>query len=153
MNSWGGWQVGGILTLESGLPTTPAVGVELANQGGFSGQRPNATGVNPNLPPGERAVNRWFNTAAFAPQTLYTYGNAGRDIVDCPGMIDLDMSLLKEFAITESKALNFRGEIFNAPNHPIFGTPNMTMNSSSYGYITNTKVDSREIQFALRFVF
>lgn len=148
-----GWQMGGILTLQSGLHTTPAVGVELANQGGFSGQRPNATGINPNLAPDQRSVSLWFNKAAFTPQALYTYGNAGRNTVECPGIIGLDMSVRKEFAITESSALEFRGEVFNAPNHPIFGTPSMNMTSSSYGRITSTKIDSREIQFALRLVF
>ncbi len=150
----GGWQIGSIVTLESGLPVTPFVGRDVSNVGVGADHRPNATGINPNLGRGEQSVSRFFNTAAFVEQAAYTFGNAGRNVVEAPGIINLDMSVMKRFPLlAESRYMEFRGEIFNAPNHPIFGMPTTTLRSSTYGQLTGTKIDSRQIQLALRLVF
>jgi hypothetical protein len=149
----GGWQMGGILTLESGLPATPGAGRDVANVGTGSGNRPNATGINPNLPRDQQSVDHFFNTAAFVEQPLYTFGNAGRNVIEGPGIISLDFSTMKRFPIGESRYVEFRGEIFNLPNHPIFGMPTTNLRSATYGRLTSTRIDSRQIQLALRFSF
>ena len=149
----GGWQMGGIFTMESGLSITPDAGKDIANVGVGAGNRPNATGISPNLGRGNQSVDRFFNTAAFAAQPLYTFGNAGRNVIEGPGIIGLDFSARKRFLITENKYFEFRGEIFNLPNHPIFNLPSTSMTGATYGKITSTRIDSRELQLALRLVF
>jgi hypothetical protein len=148
----GGWQLGGILTLESGLPETPGAGSDVANVGVGHGNRPDATGIDPNLG-GRRSVDRFFNTDAFRIQDIYTFGNAGRNVIEGPGIINADVSLLKNFHVSESKRFELRAEGFNIANHPIFGFPTANLRSAAYGKLTGTRIDSRQVQFALRFVF
>lgn len=149
----GGWQLGGILTLESGLPATPNAGRDTGNIGTGSGNRPDATGVDPNLPSDERTVDHFFNTEAFAQPPIYTLGNAGRNVIQGPGIINVDLSLTKRFAMGGMRNLELRAEVFNAANHPIFGFPDTNLRSATYGRLTSTRIDSRQIQLALRFAF
>ena len=148
----GNWRLGGILTLESGSPVTPNAGRDTTNIGVGAGNRPNVVG-DPNLPSNERTVDRWFRTEAFAQPPLFTFGNAGRNIVEGPGIINVDMSLSKRIAVGDVRNLEFRAEVFNAANHPIWGLPNVNLSSAAYGRITSTRIDSRQIQLALRFTF
>lgn len=148
----GGWQIGGILTLESGLPATPNAGRDTTNIGVGAGNRPMLTGVDPNLPSSERTVDRFFRTEAFVQPALYTFGDAGRNIIEGPGILNLDMSLTKRIAMGP-RDLEFRAEVFNAANHPIFGFPDTNLLSATYGRLTSTRIDSRQIQLALRFRF
>ncbi len=149
----GGWQMGGILTLESGLPATPSAGIDVANIGVGGGNRPDATGVNPNLGRGKQTVDNFFDRSAFRQQPLYTFGNAGRNIIDGPGIINLDFSAMKRFHFAERRYLEFRSEVFNLANHPIFGMPTTNLRSLTYGQLTGTRIDSRQVQFALRLAF
>ncbi len=149
----GGWQMGGIFTMESGLPATPSAGTDTANVGVGAGNRPDATGISPNLDRGNQSVDHFFNTAAFKQPALYTFGNAGRNTIDGPGIINVDVSAMKRFHVMESKYFEFRGEVFNIANHPIFGMPSTNLRSATYGQLTGTRIDSRQIQLALRFSF
>jgi len=47
----------------------------------------------------------------------------------------------------------FRGEFFNLPNHPIFQQPGTTVRTATYGVISGTRLDSRQIQLALKYSF
>jgi hypothetical protein len=67
---------------------------------------------------------------------------------------------LKDFRITEKQALQFRMEMFNAPNHVELGTPGSSWGGSSnvappsnFGVITSTRANMRQIQFALKYNF
>ena len=62
----------------------------------------------------------------------------------------MDLSLIKNTNITERVNLQFRFEAFNALNHPILGAPNTTFGTPLFGQITGTRLDNRELQFALR---
>lgn len=148
----GGWRVGTILTVESGLPFTPNAGRDTTNIGTGAGNRPNLVG-DPNLSASERTVDRWFATEAFAQPPLYTFGNAGRNIVEGPGIINVDASLTKQVSVGGQRELEFRAEVFNVANHPILGRPDTNLSSATYGRITSTRIDSRQIQLALRFTF
>lgn len=148
----GGWRIGTIFTVESGLPFTPNAGRDTTNIGVGAGNRPNRVG-DPNLPSSERTVDRWFATEAFVQPPLYTFGDAGRNIVEGPGIVNLDASLTKQFAAGGQRRLEFRAEVFNVANHPILGRPDTNLSSATYGRITSTRIDSRQIQLALRFTF
>jgi len=114
---------------------------------------PNATGIDPNLPQGSQAPTHWFNTAAFVNQAPYHYGNAGRDTIIGPGIIEMDASLAKMFNFTERQRLEFRAECFNVGNHPLWGLPGATVGISTYGVISSTIIDSREFQGGLKYTF
>jgi hypothetical protein len=64
-----------------------------------------------------------------------------------------DFSMLKLFPIKEQRNLEFRFEVLNMPNHPNWGIPNTTVTSTSFGKITTTSNDLRELQFALKLNF
>ena len=159
----GGWQLGGIVTLQSGFPASIYCGPGLW-QNNDTTCYADATGINPELPGDQRGPSGWFNRAAFAnrlgvnnnrPQdvTQYRYGNAGRNVLIGPPLMDVDASVAKNWVMQESRRLEFRAEFFNLPNHPIFAQPDTSPGSPTYGVIGGTRVDSREVQLALKFVF
>ena len=156
----GGWQIGSIVTLQSGVPVNTAAGVDTAGTGGYGEIRLNATGVSPNLPSNQRSVKRWYNTAAFALPASGTFGNYQRNALRGPSFKDWDASAIKNFHIHESTSLQFRFETFNTANHPNWGTPNPNWSSTSplapgasFTSITTTANPMRQMQAALKLVF
>jgi hypothetical protein len=150
----GGWQTNGILTIQSGNPLDPTTGLQLS--GTQTGTRPDAT-CNPNSFQHDPA--QWFNTSCFSSSFIGRYGTSGRNVIIGSPTHDLDFAMLKKFTFgKEERYLQFRSEIFNIFNHPNFDNPNVTTTSSTFGKITSAGVQdarasSRQIQFALRFVF
>ncbi len=124
----------------------------ISNVGGYF-DRPDATGLPTQLPRDKRNVFEWFNTAAYAPQPQYTFGNAGRNTVIGPGIVNWDFSTLKNFHFNESTFLQFRLEAFNFLNHPIWGDPDTYQPDGTFGQIAYTRHDMRELQFSLKLVF
>jgi hypothetical protein len=150
----GGWQLTGIHVLQSGLGLTATLGgASVLNIGGERRARPNLVG-DPVLPESQRTLNRWFNTDAFAafspaPQA---FGNAGVGIMRGPGVINLDFTLAKNFALAGQRSVQFRAEVFNLLNRPNFGPPNIARDSSGFGQIL-TAGNARIMQFGLKFYF
>jgi len=152
----GGWQLGGILTLQDGFPFTVTCGPgNIQNGGGIC--YPDSTGANPNLPQDQQTRTRFFNTDAYIDRIPaggpFRFGNTARNSVIGPGIISFDASANKKFNLTESKYLEFRTEVFNLPNHPIWSPPGTQLRTPNYGVINSTRIDSRQIQFALKLVF
>jgi hypothetical protein len=120
---------------------------------GHQYDRPNATGQTTELPRDRQDPQRFFNTGAYVLQPFGSYGSAGRNTVIGPGQIAWDFSTTKLFRIEEQRNLEFRFEAFNMPNHPNWGLPNTTVTSTSFGRITSTSTNMRELQFALKLNF
>jgi hypothetical protein len=151
----GGWQVGSIITLSAGFPVSPACGSG-AVQNGDGGCYPDNIGRNPNLARGSQDPRRWFDTSVFVnrlPDSGFRFGNAGRNTIIGPGLVNWDFSVLKEFRFSEKRDLEFRWEIFNLPNHPLWGIPGATVGAPTYGVISDTRADNRQMQLALRLTF
>jgi hypothetical protein len=144
---FGGWSVGGIVSAESGMPFTPRVSDDPANWG--LENRPDVVG-DPNL--SHRTLQEWFNTSAFAEPAPYTIGNARRNILIGPGIHNWDLILSKRFHIRERHSFQFRGEFFNAFNHPQFERPSRTLGSGSFGIISAAR-PARIIQLGLKYNF
>ena len=104
------------------------------------------------LPDGERSIDGWFDTKAFALPARGTLGNSGRNILISPGTAVVNLSLIKSVQIHESKLIQFRGEFFNPPNHANFGLPGNNIETAAAGLIRSAD-PGREIQLALRFQF
>jgi hypothetical protein len=148
----GNWNLGWILTLNTGQPYGISAGGDIANVGGGSQRAENIGDPNSGF---TQSVHEWFNTAAFALPTPYTFGNEGRNNLTGPPFRNLDFITYKDFLFTERIRLQFRAEFFNIFNHPSFGLPDNTVTDSSFGVITNTALpdSNREIQFALKLMF
>jgi hypothetical protein len=107
---------------------------------------------NPNLPNSEKSLDRWFDTSAFEAPEPFTFGNAGRGIVRADGRINFDFSLSKTFYVRENVSVQFRGETFNAFNHPDFGLPGRSLGGPGFGVISSA-TDARVTQLGLRIGF
>ena len=147
----GGWALQSILTLQSGPYLTVIVPFDRLDVGSTNSSRPDLI-RNPNLPDSERTVQRWFDTSAFATPAAFTYGNAGRAIVEGPAISSLDLAIQRFFKTTETTQLEFRSEFFNSTNHPNFQLPGSGFGTPAFGVIAGA-LDGRTIQFGLRFRF
>jgi hypothetical protein len=153
---WGvlanGWQVTGIVLLQSGMPFAITQTTNFNSFAGFGVQRPNVV-ASPNLPADQRNPAKWFNTAAFEAAPQFTLGNASRNPVRGPNYRDADIAFIKHTQVRESVDLEFRTEIFNLTNTPALGQPNGVVGSSAFGTIIATASDPRVIQFGLKVNF
>ncbi len=70
-----------------------------------------------------------------------------------PGMRMLDANLMKNIRIKEGQSFQFRLEAQNALNHPVFGDPNGSFGSTSFGQITGAKVGARNVQLGFKYYF
>jgi len=162
-----GWQYSGDFSVASGLPFTIRVlGGTLDIQRGVSGS------LRANLVPGQTltvnnpTTKEWFNTAAFCqPETTgnnptptcvnasdSAFGDAGRNLLEGPGQVSLNMSLNKTIPIKEFRALDLRitaNNIFNMVNFSSLGT---TVNSITFGEVTGVG-NMRRVTVQARFRF
>ena len=149
----GGWQLGMILTLQTGFPITVTNGLDTSNTGALF-DRPDWSGQDPSLPRGQQDPQRFFNTSVYKIAAAGTHGNTGRNTLNSPGIVQMDFSMHKDFAFTDRHKLQFRFEAFNFPNHPNWNNPNANIASgSSFGVIGSTRNSMRQLQFALKYNF
>jgi hypothetical protein len=110
---------------------------------------PVAASPNPDL---------YFVREAFTNTVAGQFGNCARNSLRGPSIWNVDFSTMKDFPLFENHALQFRMEMFNAPNHPAWGSPNAGWGSqsqtpaASFGRIRSTS-ELRQIQFALKYSF
>lgn len=145
-----GWQLAGILTMQTGLAFSPSVTPNPANTTGPA--RPDRLSDG-NLPSGERTIDRWFDVQAFAPATGFRFGNSGRNVLRGPGLKTLDGMVARNFNFSETRRLEFRWELFNLTNTAQFARPNGNIAVVQAGTITATSIPARQMQFGLRLVF
>jgi hypothetical protein len=149
----GGWSLDSIVSLSSGRYFTVTVNGTPSNSG--QTDRANIVG-NPNAVPGGRRVAEFINTAAFAANAPYTYGNEQRNSILGPNYRDLDFSLSKEgtmFSVKDQPVnLQFRWDVFDAFNHPNFQLPGNVLGTTSFGKISAAD-DPRQMQLALKIIF
>jgi hypothetical protein len=145
----GNWQVNGIVTLRSGVPFTPLVSGDVANTGNSNYERPNVVG---NWQLSNPTPQEWFNTAAFAAPALYTFGNAGRNILRSDSRKTGDVSVFRIFPIRERMRLRIEAMAFNIFNTAVFSTPGTGLGSGSFGVVSST-FPARQLQFAAKLTF
>ncbi len=144
----GGWELSGITEFQIGQPlpiTQPN------NTFGFTeAQRPNVI-ASPVLSSGQTLAH-WFNTAAFQEAPDYTLGDSPRFPLHGQGINNWDLALQRNFMLRERLKLQFRGEFFNAWNHPQFNNPNGSVTSPSFGAINSSQA-GRVTEVVLRLMF
>jgi len=145
----GGWQLAGTGAVYSGQPFTPQVSGASADLGEATRPDRAASGTLPNP-----SANGWFDLTAFSivPDSAYRFGNSGRNILDGPGTMVMNLAVTKAFRVRERGRVQLRCEAFNVTNHTNFQLPNITLDKSNAGTITGAK-PARVIQFGVRFDF
>ena len=150
----GGWAINVQTTMQTGFPV--AIQQSNLNSGiGTGGQRPNATGISP-VTSGSLTsrLNDYINPAAFSQAPIYTFGNVTRTIgMRGPGQASTDFSIFKTYGIHESFKAQFRFEVFNLTNTPLFDGLNATYGNPAFGTITNQANYPRIVQLGLRFTY
>jgi hypothetical protein len=194
----GGWETSTILKLNSGIPTTPLIGgdpMQVQNNGsdtfGIPNLVPGCDPVNHNYKSNPGGIFLGYVNyscytmpmASSLPTALQSQclpfskvpgscsnllGNAGRNSIVGPHLINADFSVYKNFAvkkISETFNVQFRTEMFNVLNHanfspplPFFGSHNAELfgpdgTSNRAGGLQSTVTQPREIQFALKVIF
>lgn len=153
----GGWDLAALGQARTGIAETVYIPISMSGDEQTANQRPNVVpGVS--VVPANQSITNWINPAAFSEPAPGTFGNAGRGIVFGPGLFNIDVSAIKNTAITERVLFQLRAEFFNVLNHPNFAQPDSTL-GSSFGVIFNTLGrtigfgTSRQIQLSARFNF
>ncbi|HTS62158.1 MAG TPA: TonB-dependent receptor [Candidatus Acidoferrales bacterium] len=163
----GGWEVGGIWTVQSGVPQVITIGGVDRSGTGNGYDRPNAT-LASNGYVSNPTPSRWYDPAAFVEAAAGTYGNVGRDTMVGPAFFALDFDAHKEFRMPykEGHVLQFRFEAFNVLNHPVWAAPNgnilagaafpnqpTTNAHQGFGVVSGTAIAMRQLQLALKYSF
>ena len=156
----GGWQWSGDLTVGSGLYFTPRVlggGLDIGR--GVSGSLRANVIAGQSISVSDPTVLKWFNTAAFCAPSApcvnasgSNFGDAGRNIIEGPGQVSMNMSLNKTITIKESRALELRISANNVFNIVHFTSINTVVNSFTYGEVTGTG-GMRRVTLLARFRF
>jgi trimeric autotransporter adhesin len=153
----GDWQISGYGQIQSGLPYTAGLqGNQSDNAGGgaFFSERPDATGESVSLPSSQRTTLKYFNTAAFALPPAGVFGNAGRNTITGPGLINFNTSLDRFVTLNREKGvrLDFRISANNLFNTPNYGGLGAVVNAVNFGRVTSVK-SMRAMDFSLRLRF
>jgi hypothetical protein len=177
---FGGWQISGVTTLQSGYPFTvingggqDISGFNQSNPGTSpsGGDRPDVVKPGP-LPQDNSNPDTAFNTTWFVPAGAGRVGTSGRNAYCGPGLANYDFAVLKSFALPmrrdEQARIQFRADFFNLFNHTNFANPIADMSNANFGKITQTLGSAvatsvgttggstggpRLVQFALRLQF
>jgi hypothetical protein len=148
----GGWQLSTFQTYQGGFAL--GFGFVGGNFAAGTSPRVNLVGDPASGTSGshQSRLDRYFNTDAFTRPADFTLGNLAPRIqnVRSPGMNNNNITATKDFTLTERFKAQFRGSLYNALNHPVFGGPNTTVGNAAYGRISTQANISRQIEFGLR---
>lgn len=161
----GGWQVNGIVAIQSGPPMqintqgdNAAIGT---GAGSSNNQRPNLVGDEYGgidrsadiRDRGVRAGTFYFNRLAYVLPPQFRLGNLGKNTLYGPGFQNWDVSVFKNTYIGERVNTQFRAEFFNVFNHANFNVPGLVLGTPTFGLINSTVNSGRVIQFGLKVLF
>jgi hypothetical protein len=80
-------------------------------------------------------------------------GNTGLGIFRGPKRFELDANLVKRVRMDEKRTLEFRADVVNILNHPIFNNPDTNINSATFGLISSVAGDGRRFTLGARLNF
>jgi hypothetical protein len=172
-NVAGGWQLSGVVTMETGLPLNLGISTSALGAGNtsvcaaISGNcqlRPNLVGTisypktGATLSSSGFGSMQWFDPSAFAFNTLpglnnvATWGNLGENGVWGPGRDNWNLAMFKNIAATERLHFELRVESYNTFNHPQMNGVNTTLGSKDFGKVTSA-YDPRVFQLGGKIIF
>ena len=164
-NVIGGWQLSAIVTFNSGAPLSitssncvsgsilgtcyasynPSFTGPVQINGSYGSA--NTVGANPAV---------YLNKAAFTDPAPYTVGNTPRTApfgLRAPGIWDEDLSLRRQFNITERIKFSLQADAFNVFNNVYFSAPTTNIDSASFGAVTSQGNTPRKLQLNARLTF
>ena len=107
-----------------------------------------------------RDPEKYYDVNQFVLGTQGYFGTLGRNTLNVPGVVTIDLSIQKNFNFNESAYLQFRAQMFNLANRANFTSPSNSVfldetgrRSLTAGRITNTTTTGRQVQFALKVYF
>jgi hypothetical protein len=149
----GGWQLSGVFTGTTGLPANITNG-----KSSYPNSRPDFVGIGTPVFGNYQATLQYLDPNAFLAVPLSTAsgasirpGNLGHNAIRTPGVVNLDASLAKNFAITERVRFQLRLDAFNATNHTNLGGLVTDISKSNFGRLTSAT--SRTVQIGARLSF
>jgi hypothetical protein len=156
-----GWNISGITRLSTGFPINISQSGDVSLYGTEGVDVPdlvgpvtvqNARNPGPNGPNNTDISNVYFLRSAFTTGPTGAFGDSSRRFFHGPGFVNTDIGVSKRFPITESMAIDLRGEFFNIFNHTQFSNPNGNFTSGLFGVVTSAH-DPRIGQVSARFVW
>lgn len=154
----GGWQLSGLVTLQSGKPFNVTASATSLNA---SGNTQRADQVLPDVAVlgGVGPGQHYYDTKAYAAPTGARFGTSGYDTLRAPRDFNSDVTISRWFNLTEHWRMQFRAEAFNLTNTPHFSAPSGDFSSSGFMQITSTLgtgregIDQRVLRLALKIMF
>jgi len=146
---FGGWNGSGVLFVRTGFPFY-VTATDTSNTGSSHAQR--ADQVCDGITASQKSGKYWFNKSCFVQPATYRLGNERRNNMIGSRNTDINISLSKNFALNETRYLQFRSDFFHALNHPLPGAPNASTTAASNGQITSYS-GARSIQLSLKIAF
>ena len=161
----GGWEITGILTLQSGFPFDISYGGAVSNSLWCAANEnyyacpdaPNQVAplqfANPRT--GGSTGSQWFNPGnSFVDEPIGSFGNLSRNKYYGPGIINTDAGIYKNiyWPGSESRYLQLRLESYNIFNHTNFNNPDANFTHSTFGRITSAAA-GRQTQLAAKIYF
>ena len=140
-----------LATLQSGPPFTVITAANTTNAFSAGSLRPNIL-RDPRLSGSERTLARWFDTQAYAAPAQFTFGNSPRSGLRGDGLQTVDMTLSKEFPVTERYKFEIRSEFYNLLNHANFELPGHVFGAANFGTVLGARA-ARAVQLGGRFSF
>ncbi len=147
----GDWQLNGIFTAQTGDPLNITFSNATLNAPG-NNNRPNISG-KPEIFGRVGRGEPWLDITKFSAPAPAAFGTVGRNVLTGPGLVNLDFSLFRAFALTERFGLELRMESFNFANTPHFNNPNMGFGTAGFGEVTTAQQDQRQVQFGLKLMW
>ena len=150
-----GWSIRAISNFQDGGARTVTLPGDPLDAGSESSQWPDRI-RDANLPSSQRTPSRWFDAGAFVLPPAFQYGDAGRGVVEAPGLLNLDISLRRTFLLGERRRFEARLEAFNATNRSNFVVraqqQTLQYGTSGFGVLAQA-LPARQVQLGLKLYF
>lgn len=147
----GGWQISSIATLQTGQPFTVNTSFDVNLDGNLTDRLNTVNGLTIVDSRRQRLDLTASPTALLA--SAGQNGEVGRNTFRSSGIVNVDLSLIKNFRLKKEQVLAFRAEFFNLFNRTHFGIPVRILEAPSFGSSVDTSLNPRQVQFALKYIF
>ena len=155
----GGWSLAWVTYLQTGQYFSPAFSDDDPSNTNTFGGLPNRT-CNGNLAPGQRTIGHWFDTSCFSNPAAGRFGNSGANVLEGPGLHAHNITVVKNFKLTERLNFDFMTLVSNVFNHPNFqfpasdiSTPDAGVIGETHGLYSGERAGPRMVEFRARFKF
>jgi hypothetical protein len=175
----GGWKLSATLINYTGLPIT-INGPNNVNQDGTTMYGQARANQYRHFKVIHRTLNNWWGTGptvvdivngvnqctvigsdngvcAYGPEGstpgALEFGTAAVNSERAPGYRQVDTSLFKDFHIHGEQSIGFRVNFYNIFNIASYSAPNNSINSTTFGQITNVNSPPRQIEFSAHYSF